>query len=99
MSQNTKFYVFITMFLVAVALGTNAVSIAVGGPDAPWRTLVKNLGGTYAPNDKDGRPCAWFEKDQQLICYNTMDMWYGQDAKPAYVVEHGTCTAIYDQCP
>lgn len=74
-----------TMLLISLALLTGC----------NWESIASRNGERVA-NDEGGRPCYYYEKDQQLICYKVLSTWYGQDAVPSYVIDHGTRTVIYD---
>lgn len=85
-------------------------NVLVGGTIATFAFLFANawdainidsintrLGGVEAPADQAGRPCWYYERDQQLICYRTFVNWAGiKDAVPVYVIDHGKYIPLFD---
>jgi hypothetical protein len=65
---------------------------------SPWHNIVIGLGGEFI-EPRDGLPCAKFMLDGQIICYSVFPTFYGEDAKPAYVIQNGVCTPLFDECP
>jgi hypothetical protein len=93
-AHNTKFASFMFGFLLIVSLTASAVVSFTIRP--AWMQVVDTIGGEFVQVDEAQRPCAFYEHDQQLICYNVLDTWYGQDAVPAYVIESGIHTPLYN---
>jgi hypothetical protein len=93
MSHNAKFTTFMFSFLLVVSLVASAAASFAVRP--AWMMVVDTLNGEFVQVDEAQRPCAWYEHDKQLICYNVLDAWYGQDAVPAYVIEAGVHTPLY----
>lgn len=61
-----------------------------------WQKIAQAYGGQGVTVDEAQRPCYWYEHDQQLLCFNVFQGWFGgTDAAPAYVIDHGKFLPIF----
>ena len=72
----------LTVVFVAIA----GLTYLVTGPNEStlpaWKAVVENIGPGYWIYTAEDRPCYYYSKDDQLICYHVFETWYGVDAKP-----------------
>ena len=95
-SNKVRYFGFLVLFILTVGAVNGAIRQAFDLQPA-WVDIVEHTGGELM-GTYNGMPCAWFEADNQMICYLEKDTWYGRDAVPAWVVENGTCTPLFSEC-
>ena len=65
-------------------------------PEVPmWENIPYSMGGVKITADENGYPCFYFRTDNQLICFEEKDTWYGRAAVPKYVIENGVRTPLF----
>ena len=60
-----------------------------------WQDIPVSLGGITLGLDDQGYHCFEFKVDNQVVCFEERDTWYGRDAVPKYVIENGVRTPLF----